>query len=147
MFQLFSQQFSELLDGRLYDETSTALQGGALIRNILSEQFVATLDEINIEETISEEDIKIAIQNSTGLSYSLLIPDTAFEKLVKKCICTLEEPSLDCVGQVFDELSKFLGKVRVKDMNRFDSLKYRVKAVVRSFLESNLEKTNKKVKY
>jgi len=55
-------------------------------------------------ENLNEQDIKVAIRNAKGPRTALFIPEVAFEMLVKRQVKQLEDPSIHCVDQVYEEL-------------------------------------------
>ena len=59
-------------------------------------------------ENLSPLDILTAIRNATGPRTALFVPDISFELLVKRQIRRLEEPSLNCVDLVYEELLRIV---------------------------------------
>jgi replication fork clamp-binding protein CrfC len=49
-----------------------------------------------------------------GPRSALFVPEVAFEMLVKRQIARLEEPSLQCVELVYDELQRIISQVENK---------------------------------
>lgn len=70
------------------------LIGGAKIAQIFEEKFSFELDKVDSLEDLTDEEIKIAICNSTGISKPLGVPQRALEQLVKKQLTKLVVPSL-----------------------------------------------------
>jgi dynamin 1-like protein len=69
------------------------------------------LEEVDPCEELSDEDIRIAIQNATGPKNALFVPEVPFELLVRRQIARLLEPSLQCARFIYDELVKVMLKL------------------------------------
>jgi len=64
----------------------------------------------------------------------LFVPESSFELLVKKQIGRLDEPCLQCVELVFDELQRIVSQLESKELLRFQVLRERVVEVVNTLL-------------
>jgi replication fork clamp-binding protein CrfC len=84
-------------------------------------------------ENLSDEDIGNCIRNAKGPRTSLFVPEAAFEMLVKRQVLILQDPSLRCVDQVFEELVTIVDYCE-KDLIRFPNLRERVKEFVINLL-------------
>ena len=71
-----------------------------------------------------------ALRNATGPRTALFVPEMSFELLTKRQITRLEDPSLQCVDAVYEELIRILSQLESKDLVRFGVLRERVQAVV-----------------
>jgi replication fork clamp-binding protein CrfC len=81
---------------------------------IFNEIFARCLDNINPTEGLTASDIRTAIRNATGPKAALFVPEESFELLVKGQIARLEEPSLQCVELVHDELQRIVATLEAK---------------------------------
>jgi hypothetical protein len=111
----YSQNYIDLIDGKVWNQKNE-LFGGSRI-NYIFKQF--PIDLYNLNENLSEEEIKLAIRNSKGTKSFLFIPESAFDNLLKSQIKLLLSPSLQCCDLVFDELIKiidFVGKVKKQNL-------------------------------
>jgi dynamin 1-like protein len=70
------------------------LKGGSRLNYIFYEVYTKAILNIDPFDQLSDEDIKTAIRNASGLRPNLLVPEAAFEILSKKQIKRLESPSL-----------------------------------------------------
>ena len=61
-------------------------------------------------ETIRDQDIQVAMANSNGVRHPLFIPESSFDLLVKKQISRLEQPGLQCVDLVYDEMIRMVSE-------------------------------------
>lgn len=75
---------------------------------------------------LTAETIRLAIRNATGTRAALFIPEQAFEILVKKQIARLREPSLQCIGLVYDELQRIVSQVEGPELLRYGVLRERL---------------------
>ena len=103
----FSDSFNNSVDGKgSADKTLEVceLYGGARIAFIFKEIFGRTLKSMDPFDGLSDEDIRTAIANATGPRPSLFVSEFSFDLLVRKQIALLEQPGLQCVDFVFDEL-------------------------------------------
>jgi len=62
---------------------------------------------------------------------------------VKKQILRMREPSLQCIGLVYDELQRIVGQVESVELGRFGVLKERLTEVVNELLRACREPTMK----
>ncbi len=115
--------------------------GGARISYIFHDVFSKRLDNINPFDELTDQDIRTAIRNATGPRPSLFIPEISFELLVKRQIERLQQPSLQCVDLVFDELKRVASQCEslVAELQRFPVLRENVYDCVRSLLERRLK--------
>ena len=73
------------------------LSGGARIHYIFPSIFVKSLEEVDLCEALTYEDIRMAIQNANGPRNALFVPDEPFQILVRRQIHRLLDPSLQCL--------------------------------------------------
>ena len=69
------------------------------------------IDPLN---SLTSQDIRIAIQNCTGPRPSLFVPELAFESLIKPQIQLLLDPSIKCLEAVFEQLIKVMEACETK---------------------------------
>ena len=102
----FARDFISSIDGTNLDISTKELSGGARIYYIFNDIFGHALESIDSTASLTTQDIRTAIRNSTGPRPSLFVPEAAFDLLVKPQIKLLEAPSLRCVELVYEELVK-----------------------------------------
>lgn len=137
----FSANISSCLDGRAtgdstFETTMTELYGGARISYIFSETFGRRLRGLDPFEGLDDEDIRTAIANANGTRPSLFVPEISFDLLVRRQIARLEQPALQCVDFVFDEMQRISGQCETDELNRFPELRERVFEIVNNMLRS-----------
>lgn len=130
----FSTNYRDAIDGKLTDLSINELYGGARVNYIFNEIFSRCLNEINPTEGLTGNDIRTAIRNATGPKAALFVPEASFELLVKSQISRLEEPSLQCIELVYDELQRIVSQLETKELVRFANLREQVVEVVNNLL-------------
>ncbi|CAI5745459.1 unnamed protein product [Peronospora destructor] len=135
----FSSNFTNSLDGRNHQLVEMdELYGGARINYIFNEIFSKSLREVNPFDGLSDEDIRTTIRNANGPRQSLFVPEVSFELLAKRQISRLEQPGLQCVDLVFDELQRVTSQCETIELTRFPELRDRVMEVVNGMLRGSL---------
>ncbi|KAI7862732.1 Dynamin central region-domain-containing protein [Spinellus fusiger] len=142
LLTMFSTEFVASIDGTSSEVSTKELSGGARIYYIFNNIFGHALDAIVPCANLTNEDIRIAIRNSTGPRCSLFIPELAFDLLVRPQIRLLEAPSLKCVQLAFEELSKICHTCGNKELLRFPKLHVKLIEVVSSLLHERLLPTS-----
>jgi len=132
----FSSSYRDAIDGKLSELSISELYGGARVNFIFNEIFSKYLDDINPTEGLTGNDIRTAIRNATGPKASLFVPEVSFELLVKGQISRLEDPGLQCVELVHDELQRIVSTLesKVGELIRFAKLRDAVVETVNNLL-------------
>ncbi|KAG6520376.1 hypothetical protein ZIOFF_017425 [Zingiber officinale] len=100
---------------------------------------VAESKEIDPCKDISDEDIRLAIQNATGPRSALFVPEVPFEVLVRRQIGRLLDPSLQCAKFIYDELRKMSHRCLAGELQRFPVLRRCMDEVIGNFLRDGLQ--------
>ncbi|KAL0585757.1 hypothetical protein ABG067_004480 [Albugo candida] len=140
----FATNFSNSLDGRHNSPNGMEMQelyGGARIHYIFGEIFMKALRDVDPFDTLSDEDIRTTIRNANGPRQSLFVPEISFELLAKRQIKRLEQPGLQCVDLIFDELQRVASQCETMELSRFPELRDRVLEVVNKMLRTCLGPT------
>jgi len=111
------------------------LYGGARINYTFNEIFAQCLNNMDPLDGLSMNDIRTTIRNATGPRAALFIPEVSFELLVKRQIARFEDPSLQCVEMIYEELQRIVAQLDNKELSRFATLKDRVIEVVNQQLQ------------
>lgn len=104
----FANAYTSTIDGTWKNIETSELSGGARICYVFTETFGVALDRVDPMENLSSLEILTAIRNATGPRPALFIPEVSFELLVKRQIRRLEEPCLNCVELVYEELLRIV---------------------------------------
>lgn len=135
----YCEAFSSLVDGRSQEMSTKELSGGARIHYIFQSIFVKTLEEVDPCDDLSDDDIRTAIQNATGLRNTLFVPEVPFEVLIRRQIARLLDPSLQCLRFVYDELVKMSRACEATELQRFPFLRRRMDEVMGKFLRDGVK--------
>eukprot|EP01130_Rhizamoeba_saxonica_P000539 TRINITY_DN10513_c0_g1_i1.p1 TRINITY_DN10513_c0_g1~~TRINITY_DN10513_c0_g1_i1.p1 ORF type:complete len:704 (-),score=146.87 TRINITY_DN10513_c0_g1_i1:48-2159(-) len=122
----FTNSYKDAINGQVSDPESRELYGGARINYIFTEYFSAELKNMDALDGLTTNDIRNVIRNATGPRNALFIPEVSFELLVKKQIARLEQPSLQCVDYVYDELISIVNQSETKELIRYEKLHQQV---------------------
>jgi len=82
------------------------LQGGARLHYILYEAFARHVQGMKAGPQLTNAKLRYVIRNSSGLQASFFPSNAAFLTLVREQIARLEEPALQCIHYVHEELRK-----------------------------------------
>lgn len=148
LFSKFARNFADSIDGKLSGvgrAPSDQLAGAARIHYIFQDIFARAVWDFDTFSGISDMEIRMAIRNATGPKASLFVPEVAFELLAKKQIAKLEEPALQCVDLIFEELQRIAMQCELPEMKRFMNLRERIFEVVRGVLKRCLQPTNQMI--
>ncbi|KAI7997398.1 Dynamin-related protein 3A [Camellia lanceoleosa] len=135
----YCDAFSAMVDGKSQEMSTKELSGGARIHYIFQSIFVKSLEEVNPCEDFSDEDIRTAIQNATGPTNALFVPEVPFQVLVRRQIARLLDPSLLCLQLVYDELIKMSRACEAMEIRRFPVLRRRLDEVMGKFLRDSVK--------
>ncbi len=148
ILQNFADAYRNTIDGTCENIETTELCGGARMNHIFRDNFGSAIKAIQPLTGLSKFEIITAIRNSTGLRLPLLVPEIAFEKLVKRQIRFLEEPSLHCVELIHEEMQRIIqhcGTDVQQELLRFPKLNDKIFDVATQLLRSRLPITNSAV--
>mmetsp|Transcript_34279 Transcript_34279/g.58692 ORF Transcript_34279/g.58692 Transcript_34279/m.58692 type:complete len:745 (+) Transcript_34279:37-2271(+) len=135
IINMFAKDYTNAIDGKLEELSVSELYGGARINYIFTEVFSKYVESVRTSDCINEKDIRTAIKNSTGPRSALFVPEGSFEFLVKSLVKRLEDPSQECVEQVFVELQRIVSTLtETKELQRFKNLRVRLADVVNNLL-------------
>ncbi|KCV67351.1 dynamin GTPase [Fonticula alba] len=143
----FCHEFRTILDGQSSSLPNKELSGGARISFVLHQIFATNVRVLDPFETIKDHDIRTLLYNTSGSSPNLFVSGQSFEILVRQQIERLTEPSLKCVGLVFNELTRILHAVEEKQrvFMRYPLLRTKFRSAYMNFLKTALEPTNRLV--
>nr|CAB3475255.1 unnamed protein product [Digitaria exilis] len=134
----YCEAFSSMVEGKNEDISTIELSGGARIHYIFQSIFVKSLEEVDPCEDVTDEDIRMAIQNATGPRSALFVPEVPFEVLVRRQISRLLDPSLQCAQFIYDELVKMSHRCLATELQQFPILRRSMDEVIGKFLRDGL---------
>ncbi|XP_020252865.1 dynamin-related protein 3A-like [Asparagus officinalis] len=139
MLTKYCEAFTSMIEGKNEEMSMAELSGGARIHYIFQSIFVRSLEEVDPCEDVTDEDIRLAIQNATGPKGALFVPEVPFEVLVRRQIGRLLDPSLQCIKFIYDELIKMSHQCLVNELQRFPILRKCMDEVIGKFLRDSLQ--------
>lgn len=129
LLQTYSENVRAVLDGKqpavLQQFGKDELVGGARIRAVFNDGFKAHLQMLDPFDGIEDTHIRAEIENCQGMRSALIIPDAAFDNIVKKQIGKLYNPSRRCVDLVYEEL-RAICDLSATSLMRYPALRSRV---------------------
>ena len=129
----FAQNFSNLLKGE--GDQADELMGGARISYIFNQVFTTSLMSVGPYDGLSDEEIRTTIINANGTRPSLFVPEVSFDILVRRQVARLEQPGVQCVDLVYEELQRIASQSEPNELVRFPNLRERLTDVVLGLLK------------
>ena len=114
------------------------LYGGARISHIFHEVFGRSLNAVGAFDGLPEEEIRTTIGNANGTRPALFVPEISFDILVRRQIRRLEQPGVQCVDLVYDELQRIACQSEPTELTRYPNLRDRMMDVVSSLLKRSV---------
>jgi dynamin 1-like protein len=111
------------------------LFGGARISFIFNDIFSASLMGVESFDGLTDEEIRTTICNANGTRPSLFVPEMSFDILARRQISRLEQPGLQCVDLVYEELQRIASQCEPGELTRFPNLRDRLVEVVNDLLK------------
>ncbi|KAJ6228641.1 dynamin [Anaeramoeba flamelloides] len=155
----FTEEFKNMIDGNSKDANSREgktkeenLFGGAKIRHHFTTSLKKNIEDLKIEEELTDKKIKIYMQNAEGAISRLGIPEKVFHWSIKVGIVKFLEPCLKCVRSVEKELIQIIVDTadQVDEFTPFPVLKERILEIanmlVGQFREPTLDLVSEIVK-
>ena len=136
----FSSNFRDKLEARSNSSNINVdeLSGGARITYVFKEIYCTRLASFLSLDGMSDDHVRTAIANANGLRPAMMMPEQAFDLLIRKEILRLEAPSIQCLEFVYDELLRMVSQSFPTEMKRFPNLKERVSEIVHGHLRNLL---------
>ncbi|TVT97266.1 hypothetical protein EJB05_57490, partial [Eragrostis curvula] len=126
----YCEAFSSMVEGKNEDISTIELSGGARIHYIFQSIFVKSLEEVDPCEDVTDEDIRMAIQNATGPRSALFVPEADQQ---------MHDPSLQCAKFIYDELVKMSHRCLATELQQFPVLRRSMDEVIGKFLRDGLK--------
>lgn len=146
----FANNFASIIDGRggeLNNGTNSRnlalieLFGGARINYIFNDIFSPSLMSVGPFDGLTDDEIRTTIMNANGTRRALFVPEISFDILVRRQIARLEQPGIQCVDLVYEELQRIAMQSEPKELARFPFLKERMIEVVSLLLKRGMAPT------
>ena len=117
------------------------LYGGARISFIFHQVFGRSLNSVGAFDGLSEDEIRTTIGNANGTRPALFVPEISFDILVRRQIRRLEQPGVQCVDLVYDELQRIAAQSEPTELTRYPNLRDRMMDVVSALLKRSVGPT------
>mmetsp|Transcript_16012 Transcript_16012/g.22935 ORF Transcript_16012/g.22935 Transcript_16012/m.22935 type:complete len:795 (+) Transcript_16012:47-2431(+) len=142
----FTTNFASMIDGRgghgavtTHASSSNAtgtneLYGGARISYIFNDVFTYSLMTVGAFDGLTDAEIRTTISNANGTRPALFVPEISFDILVRRQISRLEQPGLQCVDLVYEELQRMASQCEPTELTRFPKLRDRMVETVSGLL-------------
>lgn len=117
------------------------LYGGARISFIFHQVFARSLNSVGAFDGLSEDEIRTTIGNANGTRPALFVPEISFDILVRRQIRRLEQPGVQCVDFVYDELQRIAAQSEPTELTRYPNLRDRMMDVVGALLKRSVGPT------
>jgi hypothetical protein len=117
------------------------LYGGARISYIFHQVFGRSLNSVGAFDGLAEDEIRTTIGNANGTRPALFVPEISFDILVRRQIRRLEQPGVQCVDLVYDELQRIAAQSEPTELTRYPNLRDRMMDVVSSLLKRSVGPT------
>ncbi|CAM9685903.1 unnamed protein product [Ectocarpus fasciculatus] len=136
----FSSNFRDKLEARSNSSNINVdeLSGGARITYVFKEIYCTRLASFLSLDGMSDDHVRTAIANANGLRPAMMMPEQAFDLLIRKEILRLEAPSIQCLEFIYDELLRMVSQSFPTEMKRYPNLKDRVSEIVHGHLRNLL---------
>jgi dynamin 1-like protein len=140
----FATNYGSIIDGKGGELTNQAntknlalveLFGGARINYIFQDVFTASLMGVGSFDGLTDDEIRTTIMNANGTRRALFVPEISFDILVRRQIARLEQPGIQCVDLVYEELQRIAAQSEPRELSRFPFLKERLVEVVSNLLK------------
>ena len=140
----FANNFASIVDGRggeLNNGTNSRnlalieLFGGARINYVFNDIFAPSLMSAGPFDGLTDDEIRTTIMNANGTRRALFVPEISFDILIRRQIARLEQPGIQCVDLVYEELQRIAMQAEPKELARFPFLKDRLIDVVSQLLK------------
>jgi len=140
----FSSNFAACIEGKGTSSEGAEmneLYGGARISFIFNDVFARSLMAVDPFDGLSDDEIRTTICNANGPRRALFVPEISFDLLVRRQISRLEQPGLQCVDLVFDELQRMASQCEPTEFQRFPELRERMVETATSLLRRCVQPT------
>lgn len=146
----FANNFASIIDGKGGELNNTTnarnlalieLFGGARINYIFNDIFATSLMCVGPFDGLTDDEIRTTIMNANGTRRALFVPEISFDILVRRQIARLEQPGIQCVDLVYEELQRIAMQSEPKELTRFPFLRERMIECVSQLLKRCMSPT------
>jgi dynamin 1-like protein len=136
-----NRSYNSAANGTAIGTNADELYGGARISFIFHQVFARSLNSVGAFDGLSEDEIRTTIGNANGTRPALFVPEISFDILVRRQIRRLEQPGVQCVDLVYDELQRIAHQSEPTELTRYPNLRDRMLSVVGALLKRSVGPT------
>ncbi|CAH1712876.1 unnamed protein product [Aphis gossypii] len=137
-----SKSYENAVNGNQDDVSVEEIIGGASVVQIIQQKYLKTINSIDPLQDLSDENIAKALLNASGINQSTFVNEKALQKILKRQLNNLIEPSLDCVELVRNEMLNIFNSIDISlldTLKRYPQLDEDVRKVFDKLLEENVK--------
>lgn len=134
----FADHFIKDLQGSHFRGIDKKLNNGAKIREIFSNTLCKDLENMNPFENITDETIRIAIHNSTGIKSLLFFPESVFTQFIEVIINRFEPICVRTAESVYALIDQSISESK---KIRYEGLADKLKEITRKLLQEYMKPT------
>ncbi|KAE9544736.1 hypothetical protein AGLY_000278 [Aphis glycines] len=137
-----SKSYEDTINGNQNDISVEKIVGGASVVQIIQQKYLKTINAIDPLQDLSNENIAKILLNTSGTNQSTFVNEKALQKILKRQLNNLIEPSLDCVELVRNEMLNIFNSIDISLLDilkRYPQLDEDVRKVFDKLLEENVK--------
>ena len=142
----YTNVFKDYIDGDFVKQSTDLLLGGSRINYIFHNTLYNALDSLHPLKTLTDDDIRTCVRNSSALTPSLFVEEKAFIILMKQQIARLQEPALQCAEHCYSELRELVSSITMPELDRYKKLHFAIMDVMNNTLSEYLQPTLQMIK-
>ena len=142
----YTNVFKDYIDGDFVKQSTDLLLGGSRINYIFHHTLYNALDSLHPLKTLTDDDIRTCVKNSSSLTPSLFVEEKAFIILMKQQIARLQEPALQCAEHCYCELRELVSSITMPELDRYKKLHFAIMDVMNNTLSEYLQPTLQMIK-
>lgn len=142
----YTNVFKDYINGDFVKQSTDLLLGGSRIHYIFHNTLFSALDSLHPLKTLTDDDIRTCIKNTSALMPSLFVQEKAFIVLMKQQIARCQEPALQCAEHCYTELRDIVSTISLPELDRYKKLHFAVMDVMNNLLSEYLQPTTQMIK-
>ncbi|CAI6345395.1 unnamed protein product [Macrosiphum euphorbiae] len=136
-----SRSYEDTMHGNQDDVSIDETIGGGSIARTFQHEYLKRINVIDPLQDLSDENIANILSNTSGIYQCTFVNEKGLQKILRRQLNYLIEPSLDCVALVSSDMLKVLNSIDVNlldTLRRYPKLYEDVRKVFEKLLEENV---------
>ncbi|XP_001949574.1 dynamin-1-like protein [Acyrthosiphon pisum] len=136
-----SRCYEDTMNGNQDDVPIDETFGGGSIAKLFQHQYLKRINAIDPLQDLSDENIANILSNTSGTYQCTFVNEKGLQKILRRQLNNLIQPSLDCAELVCDEMLNVLNSIDVKlldTLRRYPKLYEDVRKVFEKLLEEDV---------